>query len=286
MELGIDLTIDCVFKKIFGSEENKELLLELINGILEEGHEEKVVELEILNPYNIKDFLTDKLSIVDIKAKDSKGESFIIEIQMHVAQYFPKRILYYWARNYQNQLKQGERYDLLRKTTIISISKEPLPVKTQEYFNHYKLKNIKEEAILCDDLNIYTIELKHFLKNEDDLKKSIECWTYLMKNSGKIDVDNIPSSLNSPSIKKAIEELTMFTKDEQARALYESRRMALMDHVSLLYSEREQGRAQGIKIGMEKGIEKTAKKLMQMGLEIEQISKATGLSKEILERLN
>ena len=134
--------------------------------------------------------------------------------QIHVAEYFPKRILYYWARNYQNQLKKGETYDLLRKTTLISISKESLPIKTTGYFNHYKLKNVKEETIFCDDLNIYTIELQNFSKDKTDLKKSIERWTYLIKNSEEIDLDNLPSSLNAPSIKKAIKELVMFTKDQ------------------------------------------------------------------------
>ena len=98
MRIGVDPLIDCAFKKLFGSEQNKNLLLEMVNAVLEKGCEPKIVELDILNPYNPQNFMHDKMSIVDIKARSETGEWFIVEVQVQMSAYFPKRLLYYWAR--------------------------------------------------------------------------------------------------------------------------------------------------------------------------------------------
>ena len=72
--------IDIAFKKIFGVEENKDLLISLINSIV--GPDDQVVDVTILNPYNLKTFITDKLSILDVKARGETGKLFNIEIQI------------------------------------------------------------------------------------------------------------------------------------------------------------------------------------------------------------
>src|SRR5271170_8015657 len=72
--------VDIAFKKIFGVEENKDLLISLINSIV--SKEDQVVEVTLLNPYNPKNFRQDKLSILDIKAENESGKRYNIEIQI------------------------------------------------------------------------------------------------------------------------------------------------------------------------------------------------------------
>jgi len=72
--------VDIAFKKVFGTEDNKDLLISLINSIV--GEEDQVVGVTLLNPYNQKSFKDDKLSILDIKAEGSDGKKFNIEIQI------------------------------------------------------------------------------------------------------------------------------------------------------------------------------------------------------------
>jgi predicted transposase/invertase (TIGR01784 family) len=94
--------IDLVFKKLFGSEENKDILMSLINAVL--PHDQQIVELTIKNPYNVSDYAEGKLSILDIKAEDGRGNLYDIEMQIKGTTFYGRRTLYYWAKNFGSQL--------------------------------------------------------------------------------------------------------------------------------------------------------------------------------------
>ena len=100
--------VDIAFKKIFGVEENKDLLISLINSIV--GTSDQVSEVTLLNPYNPKSFKKDKLSILDIKAKGVDGKRFNIEIQISDEADYDKRALYYWAKLYTKLAGQKKNY--------------------------------------------------------------------------------------------------------------------------------------------------------------------------------
>ena len=114
MILGIDPKVDYAFKKLFGSEANKLLLLALLNAVLRAFIAAPIDDLDILNPFNDKDILDDKLSILDIKARDRNGHLYNIEMEMAAAKAYPKRILYY-GRNFIN-------HSFMKETTIACCS--------------------------------------------------------------------------------------------------------------------------------------------------------------------
>lgn len=93
--------VDIAFKKLFGVEENKDLLMSLINSIV--SKEDQVVHVELLNPYNPQNFLGDKTSILDIKARSETGKLFNIEIQIYKEEDYLKRGLFYWSELYAGQ---------------------------------------------------------------------------------------------------------------------------------------------------------------------------------------
>src|SRR3954469_3625972 len=111
--------VDIAFKKIFGVEENKDLLMLLINAIVSE--DDQVADITLLNPYNPKNFRDDKLSILDIKAEGHDGKRFNIEIQITDEADYHKRALYYWAKLYTEQLAESEDYGNLSKAIGIHI---------------------------------------------------------------------------------------------------------------------------------------------------------------------
>ena len=115
----INPRVDIAFKKIFGTEDNKDLLISLINSIV--GEEDQVVDVILLNPYNQKNFKSDKLSILDIKAEGDHGKKFNIEIQITDEADYDKRALYYWAKLYAEQLKERDDYGTLEKVIGIHI---------------------------------------------------------------------------------------------------------------------------------------------------------------------
>ena len=127
----INPRVDLAFKKIFGTEGNKDLLISLINSIV--GEEDQVVDVTLLNPYNQKNFKNDKLSILDIKAEGSNGKKFNIEIQITDEADYDKRALYYWAKLYTDQLKESEDYSTLEKVIGIHILNFTSIPKAQKY---------------------------------------------------------------------------------------------------------------------------------------------------------
>ena len=92
---NVNPRVDLAFKKIFGVEENKDLLISLVNSIV--SKEDQVADITLLNPYNPKNFREDKLSILDIKARGHDGKRFNIEIQITDEADYRKRALYYRA---------------------------------------------------------------------------------------------------------------------------------------------------------------------------------------------
>ena len=246
--------IDCVFKKLFGTEENKDLLISLINSIMEIYKKPLVEEIELLNPYNLKEFGTDKMSIVDIKARDERGEWFIIEVQIQMYRHYPKRILYYWGDCYTKQLSgEQKQYRDLKKVTIISVSERRLPIKTTSYLSKFTLREEQSNVLFCEDIEVYTIEIEKFPRRLEELKRDVERWVYFLKHAEELNRENIPVQLETREIKKALEVLDMFTKDEKEWAMYIAKKMAILDYESGLSDRYDQGYEEGFKEGEIKG---------------------------------
>ena len=141
MQHPIDPKIDCVFKALLGAEDNRNLLIHFLNAFLAQELNEPLVWVEILNPYNDKEFLSDKLSIVDVKAKDSHEQLYQIEIQLTSYGHLPARIIYNWADIYSQQLKSGQDYGQLRPTYSIWLLAENLLSDDSQYVHHYKMRD-------------------------------------------------------------------------------------------------------------------------------------------------
>ncbi|HRF57610.1 MAG TPA: Rpn family recombination-promoting nuclease/putative transposase, partial [Campylobacterales bacterium] len=99
---------DIAFKKIFGDETKKEILISLLNAILDFQDEKTIVDLQILNPYQVPKIEELKETILDIKAKNSNGEEFIVEMQKKDLNDFAKRSLYYTSKAYVSQINKGD----------------------------------------------------------------------------------------------------------------------------------------------------------------------------------
>jgi predicted transposase/invertase (TIGR01784 family) len=138
MQHPIDPKIDCVFKALLGSDENRNLLIHFLNAFLAQELNEPLVWVEILNPYNDNEFLSDKLSIVGVKAKDSHEQLYQIEIQLTRYGHLPARIIYNWADIYSQQLKSGQGYGQLRPTYSIWLLAENLLSDDSQYVHPRK----------------------------------------------------------------------------------------------------------------------------------------------------
>ncbi len=106
-------------RPLLGADENSGLLIHFLNAVLLTDLDEPITSVKIVNPYNEREFLNDKLSVVDVKAKDSRDRQFQIEIQISVHQHLQARMLYTWADLYTQQMKSGDSYNKLQPTYSI-----------------------------------------------------------------------------------------------------------------------------------------------------------------------
>ena len=155
--------VDIAFKKIFGVEENKDLLISLINSIVSE--EDQVKDVTLLNPYNPKSFKKDKLSILDVKAEGLDGKRFNIEIQISDEADYDKRALYYWAKLYTEQLQVAQDYSTLSKAIGIHILNFTSIPETKNYHNIFHIKEKNTGLLYFKDLELHTIELNKFTQD-------------------------------------------------------------------------------------------------------------------------
>ena len=221
MILGIDPKIDYAFKLLLGRDETRPLLIEVLNGVLQRPEGERVESVELLNPFNPKADFDDKLSIVDIRARDQSGRLFNVEMQMLGAASFASRIVYYAARTFQQQLHEGDGYEQLRPTISICFLNHVLFPDVADYHLCFRLLESKHQFPLTDDLEFHFFELPKFRKVPDELDEGIDSWLYFLRHAEMMDTEAVPIALQRPMILKAFKELEMVTQDEIARIRYE-----------------------------------------------------------------
>lgn len=286
--------VDFAFKKLFGSEENKDILIAFINSIIDEN--EQIKDIELKNPYNIADYRKGKMTILDIKAVDDKDIWYDIEMQISQQDFFDERALYYWSKVYSSQIESGEDYEKLRKTISINILDFNY-LKEEDFHNEFKIFNTKTLKEFSNMFEMHFIELNKFNKEYKDLKTSLDRWIAFLSRAYELDKDSIPHELaKDKEVKKAIEKLDIMYLSKEEREIYEDDLKALMDYrAQIKTAERNgriEGKKEGIKEGIEKGIEKgkiqqkvdIAKKLLDI-LDDETISIKVGLSIDEIKKL-
>jgi predicted transposase/invertase (TIGR01784 family) len=220
---GIDPKVDIVFKKVYGSDSSTNLTISLINAVLESFVMHPVVAVELLNPYSEKMRIDDKLSILDIKARDQAGWLFNVEMQMLTVAMLAPRLLYYWAKVYGQQLATGDEYSRLRPTISICFVNGVLFPDRPRYHTCFRLLDATGEICLTEDLVIHVIEIPKFNKTLGELETALDFWLYFLKNGDGLDADNLPAELDRVEIRQAMEILTMLTQNDLERELYEGR---------------------------------------------------------------
>ena len=247
MILDISPRVDYAFKHTFGRESTRPLLIDVTNSVLTPSPGHLIDDLFLLNPFNPKESLDDKLSILDIKAKDQSGRQLNLEMQMLATPYYEKRILYYAARLHQLQLHEGEDYVNLKPTISISFLDHMLFPKMPGYHWRFRLLEETSHFPLTDDLEFHIIELPKFTKSISELQHGLDFWLYFFRNAEKIDTEAIPDELKKyPPVILALEELKMLAQTDVERERYESRRKAQLDDKTRINVARMEGRTEGL----------------------------------------
>ena len=257
-------TNDYVFKRIFGHKGNEEITKGLLNAILDE--EVKEIDLD-KNPITEKDLYDDKIGILDVKALLNNEVSCDIEMQIATQENIEERILFYWSKMYVENIKQGNKYDSLKRCIVILIVDFELD-KLKEIGKSHTKWNIREEEfskiILTNVCELHIIELskiKKYMKEGESVRfskkeeKIINWGKFLIspKELGESDMEK------DEALKKAKEEYDAISEDEHEKYLAELRLKHIMDSDAIERYGYRKGREEGIAEGEKSGYEKGAK---------------------------
>ncbi len=292
----LDPKNDFLFKRIFGSEKNKDVLLTFLNHIFKEANKPSLSEILLLNPYTDKDSPLDKQSIFDIHARTEEGELINVEMQLFNKYDTEKRTLFYWSKQYSNQLLEGNAYRTLQKCVTINVLNYSL-LPNDQYHNVFHLREDRTHISLLDDIEIHFLELPKLEQMTTPLEGSpLINWLLFLKGTDPSHWEVL--SMNEPELKKAMTTLEFLSQDREARMRYEARQKFLHDEASLVDSAMAEGERRGVEAGFQKGIEQgieqgkyqaqldMARNMFSLGLDIEVIAKATGLSQEDIRSLS
>jgi predicted transposase/invertase (TIGR01784 family) len=266
----VDIKNDVAFRKIFGNENRKEVLISFLNAVLLLQENHKIVNVDILTPYQLPDLKGGKVTIVDVKAKDQNDKTYIVEMQVAEVDGFDKRVLYYASKSYSAQIERGDQYENLNPTYFIGILDFEV-TKNPSYINRHKIIDTETNENYLKDIEFNFIELPKFNKKENELESIIDQWVYFIKNVENLDV--IPENLKDEGLKSAYEgaDKHNWTKAE----------LEAYDYV-LMREQDDRGR---LKFAIRKKAEDIARKLIKANHSNEQISDFTELTFEQIERL-
>ena len=301
----VTLTNDYLFKRILGSEENKEILQDFLECVLDLASE-KIEGLELIDKEFKKDRADDRTGILDIQVRLKNGVLIDIEMQLAWNSSFVARSLFYWSKMYLRDFKSGSPYSSLRRCISINIigagynlddalhsafvlinPKTKAKMTDLMEFHFFNLEKLKDSSIICKE------------KKENKLVN----WLRFINASNQEERNMLAAT--SPVLAILNEQVGKLNLSPEEQYLYESRMKLRSDIVSIQESSFNQGIEEGIEKGIKKGIKKgiekgieegiekgkkagilaTAKNLLNMGMSWQDVAKATGLSEEEIIKL-
>ena len=236
MHHPIDPKIDCVFKALLGAEDNRALLIHFLNALLGSELPAPISAVEILNPYNEREFLDDKLSIVDVKARDALGRLYQIEIQILVHADLPARMLYAWADLYSQQLHSGQDYRELRPTYALWLLGDDLLRDDPAYAHRYRLRDERGRTLL-EHGGISLFELSKFATSAVETEE--QRWLKFFKDGERLDADQLPDWMQTTEMRQAMNTVKQFSEKERAYDAYQARQNYLRVQSSIYRHQQE-----------------------------------------------
>jgi predicted transposase/invertase (TIGR01784 family) len=287
----LDPKNDVAFKKIFGTEKNKDILIHFINDILSLTAEKKVHSIEFLSTIQDPEIASKKQSIVDVLCKDGLGVQYIVEMQVAKTKGFEKRAQLYAAKAYSRQQNAGDLYHPLKEVIFIAITDYTLfPDKTDYKSNHLILDEKTKEHDL-KDFRFCFIELAKFnKKKEDSLNNMLEKWCYFFKYADETREEDLKRIIGSDLvIARAYEALNQYNWTEAELNTYEREKKRVLDEQAVLEQKLDDAEARGIEKGKAEGKAEgkmeVAKAMLAKNKPLDEISAFTGLTLQEIEKL-
>ena len=289
MRRFLDPTNDLTFKRLFGTEKNKGILIAFLNAIFEGVHPKiEDVSFQTLNQY--PEITTLAQSIVDVSCRDSEGNQVIIEMQCYGDSDFLQRACFYASRAYISQKTKKNVYDELNPVRFLAILERSLFPEDVEYLSHNKILNIHTHECHIKQFSYSFLELSKIDKTLEESKTLIEKWVYFFKCAPKTTEEELKIiARDYPPVREAYHALEQYhyTKEE-LEEYYRLDRNANAIATSLS-DERKKGKAEGLAEGEAKGKAEATREMVmrlhQQGVDKNIIATAAQVSLEEVEKI-
>lgn len=266
---------DFGFKKLFGEEANKDLLIDFLNQLLPDYHQ--IAKLTFRNNENLSEFAFERSAIFDIHCEAQNGERFIVEMQKAKINFFKDRSLFYTTFPIREQAKRGNEWDF-RLTPIYMIAILDFlydeEAEKQKFLRSVALRD-EDGELFYDKLHFKFIQMPLFNKTESELVTHFDKWIYFLKNLASSD--SIPNILREPIFEKAFHEaeIAAMTSNE-----YDNYQKSLMKYIEI-----REVVNMAVESAEKDNSKKIARELKKFGVPQNVISKSTGLSEEEIDNL-
>lgn len=281
---------DFGFKKLFGEEASKDLLIDFLNQLLPTEH--TITSLTFRNPEQLGAVAAERKAIVDIHCENEKGDQFIVEMQKAKIKFFKDRAVFYTTFPIREQAEKGD-WDFKLKpvycVALLDFEFDDHRVQ-KNHLTHVQLKDQYCQTFF-DKLTYIFIEMPRFTKKESELENHFDKWLYFLKNLESIE--SIPEILNEQVFLKGFEIAQIANFDEKELSEYEESLKVYRDLKGVIDTSFEEGEKigydKGEKVGYDKGKDEKAKQMAKVmkneGEPLEKISNYTGLSQEEINKL-
>ena len=272
---------DFGFKKIFGEEANKDLLINFLNELLAyEG--EKIAKLTYKKNERLGLTGIDRNVVFDLFCENEKGEKFTVELQKAKQSFFKDRMIYYSSFSIQEQGEKGldeERKAWnyrLKAVYVIGILDFIIDERNKDKIvvSHNKLMDTERKTVFYDKLTFVTIQMPNFNKKVDDLETNFDKWLYVIKNLGRLD--KVPEKLKDKIFRKVFKVAEYAVMNRTEQAAYEDSLKYYRDLYSVIDTSKEEG--------IKEAESKFAPIIKQKDQEIEQKDQTIEQNKQELEQ--
>jgi len=269
---------DYGFKRLFGEEPSKELLLDFLNELLKD-EQGQIKELTYKRTDKLGTSEEERKAVFDLYCENERGEKFIVELQKTKQKYFKDRTVYYSTFPIREQAQPGSEWDFELKAVytvaILDFVFDEDKWEKEKYRYNVKLSDIETNKVFYDKLTFVYLEMPKFTKSVKELKTRFEKWMYVIRNLNKLD--RIPDELREGIFERLFEvaEIAKFSPEEVLA--YEDSLKIYRDLKNSIDTAKEEGKK-------EKAIE-MAKNSLKEGLPIELIAKLTGLTIPEIEKI-
>ena len=283
-EFNFTLKNDYAFKRLLGVEENKAILQDFLECVLDLESDE-IVDLQLLDKELKKNRIDDKTGILDIQVRLKDGMLIDVEIQRTWNKSFPLRSFAYLAKMYASSLKAGESLLYGNKCVAINIIEKGFNLTDKIHsIASFRLEN--REDVLVDAIQMHFLNLEKVrempISKENTKVGRLINWMKIIDAETKEDRNMLAKT--SPVFRLLNEKIEYITRSPEEERLFDSRMKLRTDIIDRLILEFEEGRAEGIEEGLKKGREKErfiiARSLLKAGVSVDKITEATGLSED------